>query len=213
LMKDSGEDEFLGKYAKLAILATLCEPKSLSELGIFWYKENGRFYKIKAREEINLAVKKSLLLRQESKLIANTNEIISRVYSGVKDKELKADVLKFWQHPFSQSTYLCCDAIKHMFNKDAEKAAAASMSLIMNLPLLLHQLQEKHEEAYTVVVTLQSLDDYTQIINTKSDENINKIFMNLKQKTDWLDNLNRIVKSNGYLIRQIKEQQKKQQQR
>jgi hypothetical protein len=56
-MVSKEEGDFPGKYAKLAILATLCEPKSLSELGIFWYKENGRFYKEKARQETDLTEK------------------------------------------------------------------------------------------------------------------------------------------------------------
>ena len=78
-----------GKYAKLAVLASLVEPKSLSELGIFWYNENGRFYKQKAREEINQAVNKGLLVKNGTKYKANKDKLVNLVYNNVKDKEIK----------------------------------------------------------------------------------------------------------------------------
>ena len=69
----------LGKYAQLAILASLVEPKSLSELGLFWYNENGRFYKKKARDEINKAVDESFLVKNGSKLKTNTEKLVALI--------------------------------------------------------------------------------------------------------------------------------------
>ena len=196
------ESEEPGKYAKLAILASLVEPKSLSELGIFWYKENGRFYKQKARQEITQAVEENILVKQGKKYKANTRKIISSVYSKIKDKDFKEVLCIFWCHQFSQNTYLCCKAIKQMFNNNPEQASEANFNLIFNMPLILHYLQEKHSELYSLFVSTQGLDSYTKAINTSSEKNISKVFKNLKEKTDWLANLNKIVKNKDYFLEQ-----------
>jgi hypothetical protein len=192
----------VGKYAKLALLATLVEPKSLSELGTFWFNENGRFYKEKAREEVSAAVDKGFLKKEKSKYKANTEEIISRVYSNIKDKKLKEILIKFWHHPFSQKTYLCCESIKNFFNNNPEKAAEAKLILLLNMPLMLHRLQEKDSEVYSLFVSMQGLEKYTNILNLKSEHNASSVFNNLNEKTDWLDNLNKIIKNKGYLLKQ-----------
>ncbi|MBW2990199.1 hypothetical protein KY348_00675 [Candidatus Woesearchaeota archaeon] len=192
----------LGKYAKLAVLASLVEPKSLSELGLFWYNENGRFYKQKARQEISQAVNKELLIKNRTKYRANKDKILSLVYNNVKEKELKNLLCQFWCHPFSLQTYLCCKAIKEMFNKNPEKAAEAKLGFILNLPLILHQLQEKDTETYSLFVSSHNLENYTNIININAEKNMAKAFRNLKEKTDWLANLNKMVKNNGYFITQ-----------
>jgi len=86
----------LGKYAKLAILATLVEPKSLSKLGIFSYDENERFYKEKARQEIGIPIKEKHFVRDGPKIKANTKKLIDYVYAKVEDPEIKESSLIFW---------------------------------------------------------------------------------------------------------------------
>jgi len=189
-----------GKYARLAVLACLAEPKSLSELGIFWYNENGRFYKKKAREEIEKAVKKKQLIKEKSKYLANTSIIISQSYSKIKDKELKSLLCCFWDHQFSQKTFLCCEAIKQMFNNNPEIAAETKLQIILNMPLILHQLQEKDQEIYNLFVSMQGLEAYTNQINKNADKNMDKEFKNLKDKTDWLSNLNKIIKNINFSL-------------
>ena len=198
----------LGKYARLAVLATFAEPKSLSELGLFWYNENGRFYKEKARREVRRAVKKGFLLRRGRKYKANTERIIFLLYSNVRDKKMVDLLVKFWCHPFSQQTYLCCEAMKHMFNNNPERAARSKTSLIINTPLILHVLQEKDLEAYSIFVSSQGLESYTTTINIKAEKNMPKAFRNLKEKTDWLALLNRIVRNNGFLAEKVSDELK-----
>src|SRR4030042_4994551 len=96
-----GKELQIGKYAKLAVLASLSEPKSLSELGLLWYNENGRFYKSKAREEIEKAVKQQLLIKEGAKYKANTEKLVSSVYNSIKDKDFKELLCRFWCQPFS----------------------------------------------------------------------------------------------------------------
>jgi len=192
----------LGKYARLAVLATFAKPKSLSELGLFWYNENGRFYKEKARCAVRRAVNKGFLLRRGRKYKANTERIILLLYSNVRDKKMMDLLVKFWCHPFSQQTYLCCEAMKHMFNNNPERAARSKPSLIINTPLILHVLQEKDLEAYSIFVSSQGLEKYITTINIKAEKNMPKAFRNLKEKTDWLALLNRIVKNNDYFLEQ-----------
>lgn len=194
--------EKLGKYARLAILTSLVEPKSLSELGLFWYNENGRFYKKKARQEIERAVNEKMLLKNKNKYQADTNKLISRVCSRVNDKNLREHLLKFWSHPFSQHTYLCCESIKHMFNNNPEKAVETEPSLILNMPLILHMLQEKDPEVYSLFVSSHNLKKYANTINIQAEKNLSKAFKNLKEKTDWLSTLNKIIKNNGYFLEQ-----------
>ena len=196
-----GECEKLGKYAKLAILASLVKPKSLSELGLFWYDENGRFYKQKARQEIRKAVEKELLLREKTKYKANTQGIISHVYSDIKNKNLKDLICRFWYHPFSQNTYLCCEVIKQLFNNNPEKAGKAELKQVINTPFILHELQEKDLEIYSLFISMQELENYSNAININAEKNLSKAFKNLKEKTDWLGDLNKIVKNNGYLLK------------
>ncbi len=195
-------NKYNGKYAKLAVLSCLVEPKSLSELGLFWYNENGRFYKQKARQEIKQAVEDELLIKEKTKYKANTEKLISEVYSDIKNKEIRELICIFWCHAFSQQSYLCCEAIKHMFNNNPEKAAEASLNQVLNIPLILHMLQEKDSEIYSLFVSMKNLESYTNIINIKSEKIISKAFKNLKEKTDWLDNLNKIVKNNGHFWEQ-----------
>jgi len=199
-MKGVGED--LGKYAKLAILATFVEPKSLSELGLFWYNENGRFYKKKARDEIERAVKKQLLIKERVKYKTNTEKVVSFVYSNIRDKDLRGLLCKFWCQPFSQQTYLCCKAIKRMFSNKPDKAAETDLSVVFNTPLILHQLQEKNPEVYSLFVSLQGLKQYINIINLNAEKNLSWVFRSLKDKTDWLSDLNKIIRSNGYFLEQ-----------
>ena len=198
----SNELERCGKYAKLAVLASITEPRSLSELGLFWYNENGRFYKKKAREEIDNAVKKQLLIKKDAKYKTNADKLVSSVYSKIKDHEFKELLCRFWCQPFSQQTYLCCEAVKKMFSNNPEKAAEANLILILNTPLILHQLQEKHPEIYALFVSMQGLEQYTNRINLNAEKNLAKAFRNLKEKTDWLDNLNKIIQNNGYFLEQ-----------
>ena len=70
--------EKLGKYAKLAILSSLNEPKSLSELGIFWYKERGRFYKEGAEKQIKEAIQEA----KESMLDFTENKLFTQIKEG-----------------------------------------------------------------------------------------------------------------------------------
>ena len=190
----------VGKYGCLAILASLLEPKSLSELGLFWYNENGRFYKKKARQEIRLAVEKDYLLRLGSKYKANTKKILSYLCSDIKNDNYKSLLFKFWEHPFSQQTYFCCKTIRSMF-QNPEKFAETDMGLIVNMPLILSMIQEKDSEFYNLFVLSHGLEKYTNIINIESEKNMPKLFRNLKEKTDWVSVLNKIIKSNGYLLR------------
>ena len=191
-----------GKYAKLAVLASITEPRSLSELGLLWYNENGRFYKKKAREEIDKAVNKQLLVKKGTKYKANTEKLIQSVYSSIKDREFKELLCRFWCQSFSQQTYLCCEAIKKMFNNNPEKAAEAKLILLLNTPLILHQLQEKHPEIYALFVSMQGLEQYTNSINLNAEKNLDRVFRNLKERTDWLDDLNKIIQNNGYFLEQ-----------
>jgi hypothetical protein len=196
-----GEEELvLGKYAKLAVLATLCEPKSLSELGIFWYKENGRFYKQKAKDEVEKAVNDNILVKKGAKYMANTQKIVSQVYSEMKVPDEKALLLQFWSHPFSQKTYLCCESVKQLFSRNPEKASEADLSLVLNTPLILHKLQKNDPEAYSAFIGLQGLENYTNTINAKAEKNLVNNFRNLSEKTDWLDNLDQVLKNNGFLL-------------
>lgn len=210
-----GLSDTCGKYARLAILASLVQPKSLSEMGLFWYNENGRFYKQKPRQEIKQAVEKELLLKERTKYKANTEKLISCIYSDIKDKDFKGLLLKFWECSFTKQTYLCCEAVKKMFNNNPEKAAETEPDLILNMPLILHMLQEKDSEVYSLFVSTHRLESYTNMINIKAEENMPKVFKNLKEKTDWLASLNKIVKNNGYFLEQtsnglrIKEMMKK----
>ncbi|MBU1597983.1 MAG: hypothetical protein KKE98_06070 [Nanoarchaeota archaeon] len=194
-------DKEPGKYARLAILAGLVEPKSLSELGMFWYNENGRFYKQKARQEIEQAVKNNFLIKEKSKYRTNTEKIILSAYSQINNKELKALLCMFWNHPFSQKTFLCCKAIKQMFNNNPEIAAENKPQTILNTPLILHQLQEKDNDVYNLFVSMQGLEAYTNQINKNADKNMDKEFENLKDKTDWLSNLNKIIKNDKILFK------------
>jgi len=197
-MKDAG------KYGKLAILATLCEPKSLSELGIFWYDENGRFYKAKAKQEIRQVIHKKLLIKDGKKLRANTEKLINSVYADVKSPEVKKSLLDFWNHPFSQKTYLCCNSVKSLFSNNPEKASETDMGMVLNLPLILHKIQDKDSELYSAFIGLQSLEGYTTIINKKAEDNLQKHFKHLSDKTDWLDNLNKIIRHDGFLLKKAK---------
>jgi hypothetical protein len=45
---------------------------------------------------------------------------------------------------------------------------------------------------------MQGLEHYTARINLNAEKNIGRAFKNLKEKTDWLDNLNKIIQNNGY---------------
>ena len=88
-----------------------------------------------------------------------------------------------------------------MFNNNPEKAAEAKISLVLNTPLILHQLQEKDMETYSLFVSSQGLENYTTAININAEKNMPNSFKNLKEKTDWLANLNKIVKNNGHLLK------------
>jgi hypothetical protein len=193
-----------GKYAKLAILATLCEPKSLSELGIFWYDENGRFYKIKAQQEIRQVIHKKLLIRDGKKFRANTEKLINSVYSDVKNPEVKKSLLDFWSHPFTQKTYLCCSTVKSFFSNNPEKASETSLGMVLNLPLILHKIQDKDSELYSAFIGLQNLESYAGAINKRAEDNLQNHFKHLSDKTDWLDNLNKIIRHDGFLLKKVK---------
>ncbi len=192
-------EQEIPKYAKLAVLATLNKPKSLSELGRLWYDENGRFYKKKAKQEISRGIKKGYLVREGKKYKANNEKILSKIYSKIKNKDLKEKIKDFWNHPFSQQTYLDSEAIKQLFSNNPEKACLTNLKLLFETPLMLHYLQEKDPEIYFLFISLQGLDDYTKIINTNSQENLNKTFKNLSQKVDWIDSLQKINKSSKLL--------------
>ena len=71
---------------------------------------------------------------------------------------------------------------------------------IINLPLILHYLQEKDEEVYMLFISMQNLEEYTKLINLKSEDNLPLYFKNLKQKTEWADILKKLMKNNKYLI-------------
>ena len=197
-----------GKYGKLAILATLCEPKSLSELGIFWYNENGRFYKAKAQQEIRQAIHKKLLIKDGKKLKANTEKLINTVYADVKSPEVKKSLLDFWSHPFSQKTYLCCSTVKSLFSNNPERVSETSISMVLNLPLILHRIQDKDSELYSAFIGLQSLESYAGTINKKAEDNLQKDFKHLYDKTDWLDNLHKIIRNDGFLLEKAKNSMK-----
>ncbi len=184
-----------GKYAKLAVFATMAEPKSLSELGLFWHGENGRFYKPKARKEIDAAIEDRVLIRHGPKLGANMDELLSCIYKKVKNDYFKSSLLSFWHHSFTRSTYLCAAAIRQLFRGNAKKAAEADISLVFSIPLALHRLQERDTESYSLFVSMWDLDTYTSVLNTASERNISRLFKNMAERIDWLNTLNRIIRA------------------
>lgn len=181
----------LGKYAKLTIISSLSRPRSLSELGIAWFSENGRFYKKKALNDIEIAHQKGYLISEQNKVFAVKEILIDEVY---KDRpKAKKDFKIFLNQKFSIETYFDIDTVKSFVKNNSDIAACTQLKHIMNAPLLIHMLNKEKSEIFSMIVHLLGFEDYVQKINHKMQENAT-MFKNYDESLKWKDSIETAAK-------------------
>lgn len=184
-------DVDLGKYGFLTVLSTINKPRSLSELGILWFSENGRFYKPKAEKEVNLALEKGYLFVEDNRYKANCFRLAEDLFE--QTHKLNGVFKSFFLHKFTQDTYYDLDVIHALCDCNPDRAVSMEFKFFMTLPLMLHSLQESNPEMFDVVVDVLGLSDYTLRLNQKIQDNM-CLFDNLDDSLKWKLNLDKSIK-------------------
>ncbi len=114
----------IGKYAKVVILSTLSEKKTLADISKTWFKNRARLYVPKILAEIKEAQKQNILIQEDKFYHVNINKLIEYLFKnnslGEKIKlfdEYKKNIIKFYNNldEYSKKTYLDFEIIKTFF--------------------------------------------------------------------------------------------------
>src|SRR3989344_8969225 len=93
----------LGKYAKVVVLSTLAETKSLVDISTVWFHNKGRLYQQANIEEIREAVNNGWLIQESKKSYkANTEKIVNDVLVdlSVSDDSKLSKQYSAWMNEF-----------------------------------------------------------------------------------------------------------------
>ncbi len=159
----------MDKYAKIVVLSTLAEPKTLVDVSFLWFKNKGRLYQPANTKAIQKAVGAGFL-KQNGKLYhANIERLLQQVMFGDDDKlarKYREALQRFYVRlgVYTQKVYLNDDVIRVLTRYDHQKADELDISLLFQLPFILRYLEYKDKETANIVIQMLHLEEYVKTI-------------------------------------------------
>ncbi|MFH1669133.1 MAG: hypothetical protein ABIA62_04355 [Candidatus Woesearchaeota archaeon] len=190
----------LDKYAKIAILSTLDEQKTLVDISTTWFDNKGRLYQPIIIKEI----KKCSYLKQQGKKFyqADMKKLIENIVGEISlgenhklaqqyQKELKNFYLTLGD--YTQKVYLNFEVIKLLTKMDWQKAAELDMKLLIQLPFILRFMEYQNKEMANIFIQVMDLEEYVKLIE-KLEIQYYHILKEKKQVDDWVECFNKLTK-------------------
>lgn len=159
----------MDKYAKIVVLSTLAEQKTLVDVSFLWFQNKGRLYQPANTKAIQQAVEAGLLKQKGKFYRANTEKLLQSVMLGEDDKlarKYKEALQRFYVRlgAYTQQVYLNDAVIKVLTKFEHQKADEFDISLLFQLPFILRYLEYKDKETANLVIQMLHLEEYLKII-------------------------------------------------
>lgn len=159
----------MDKYAKIVILSTLAEPKTLVDVSFLWFQNKGRLYQPANTKAIHEAMEAGLL-KQKGKLYrANIEKLLQQIMLGEDDKlarKYREALQRFYVRlgAYTQHVYLNDEVIKVLTKFGHQKADELDISLLFQLPFILRYLEYKDKETANILIQMLHLEEYVKTI-------------------------------------------------
>jgi len=170
----------MNKYVKIVVLSTLAEPKTLSEIGNIWFNHRGVFYQPRIKNEIRKAIVDGILIRKKTKFYqANTEKLFPEL---IKEINLGDDKVSLDEYQgelnyflvtlgkYTNKVYFNFEAIKSLTNLDQQKVVNLDLKFLLQLPLLLRFMDQKHPETTNNLIQILNLENYVRLISKQEIE-------------------------------------------
>ncbi len=159
----------MDKYAKIVVLSTLAEQKTLVDVSFLWFQNKGRLYQPVNTKAIQKAVEAGLLKQKGKLYCANIEKLLQQVMLGEDDKlarKYKEALQRFYVRlgVYTQQVYLNDAIIKVLTKFEHQKADELDISLLFQLPFILRYLEYKDKETANIVIQMLHLEEYVKII-------------------------------------------------
>lgn len=191
----------LEKYAKIVIISTLAEPKTLVEISTIWFNNKGRLYQPIIFKEIKKAIDSNLITQQNKKyyltnmpkLIQSLIEEISLGESDKLTKQYKEELKNFYLNlgEYTQKVYLNFEIIKALTKLDHKKAADLDLTILLQLPFLLRFIEYKNKDLANIFIQIMNLEEYVKVIE-KLEIQYFHILKEKKHVDDWVESFEKL---------------------
>ena len=161
----------IGKYAKIVLLSTLGEPKSLVEISTKWFDNKGRLYQPAILKEIKEAQKEGWLIEKGKTFEANMEKVVEYLVSDIKDNsKVVSNYIKWIKSfylelgAFTRKVYVIFRIIELLTELDHKKAEQLDLRFLMKLPFFLRLVEKRDKELLSVFIHLMSLEEYVNYV-------------------------------------------------
>ncbi|MFC1774949.1 hypothetical protein ACFLZN_01390 [Nanoarchaeota archaeon] len=193
----------LGKYAKIVILSTLAESRSLVDISTTWFNNKGRLYQSVILNEIKKACQKKWLIQEGKKsyradIPKLTEQLIGKMGLGENNKITKKYlelVKKFYLNlgEYTQKVYLNFDVIKALTGLDQNKAEEIDLALLFQLPFLLRYMELQNKDLTNIFIQVMKLEEYVKTVEKLEIQYLH-VLKEKRQVDDWVELFEQISK-------------------
>jgi hypothetical protein len=162
----------LNKYAKIVLLSTLEEPKTLFEISNIWFQNQGRLYQPIIKKEIEKAVKQKLLIKNKKLYHANIPKLIDLILQEVKKdpeliQEYKKELKKFYIQlgAYTRKVYFNFEIIQALTELKQTKASELNIKRLIELPFFLRLIRQKDKDTAIMWIQISELEDYVKLVD------------------------------------------------
>ena len=192
-----------GKYAKIVILSTLAEQKTLVDISTTWFKNKGRLYQPIIIKEIQKAVGNNWLTQENKKFYrANIQKLLTSLINEISlgeshklaqayKEELKHFYLTLGE--YTQKVYLNFEVIKVLTKLDQRTAAELDLKLLVQLPFFLRFMEYKNKELANILIQVMGLEDYVKMIE-KLEMQYAPILKEKKRVDDLIESFDKLAR-------------------
>ncbi len=187
----------MDKYAKIVLLSTLAEPKTLVDISIAWFQNKGRLYQPQNTKAIQELIKQGLLIQDGKIYQANVEKLLDYLLEdSEKDKIFKQykEWLKyFYNHlkDYTRKVYLNFEVIKALTKLDHDKIPDFDLRLLIQLPFLLRFIEQTNKTIANLLIQAMKLEDYVKTIEKLEIQHYN-ILKEQRITENWVESFERL---------------------
>ena len=193
----------MNKYAKIVLLSTLGEPKTLVDISTTWFQNKGRLYQPPIMNEIKKAVQQKILIQEGKFYSANIPKLLEMVFKdinmGEQNKlfqEYKQELSHFYTvlGDYTKKCYLNFEIIKCLTGLNQNKAEEIDLRLVIQLPFLLRIIEYKDKDLANVVIQVMGLEEYVKLVEKLEIQHYHILKVNNKID-DWVESFDSLSKT------------------
>lgn len=160
----------MDKYAKIVLISTLSEPKTLVEISTTWFANKGRLYQPQNTQAIQELIKQGLLIQEGKNYHANVEKLLDYLLENSENdktfKEYKEWLKYFYNNlkEYTRKVYLNFEVIKALTKLDYDKVLDFDLKLLLQLPFLLRFVEQTNKGIANLLIQAMKLEEYVKVI-------------------------------------------------